>query len=91
MNITFAGCGFLGIYHVGVGSCFAVHAPNLIQKAGGASAGALAACCMLCGSDLGNFQTFLLILIWILFLPIVYISTSRLKWHKINLNVEIDD
>ncbi|PIK44706.1 hypothetical protein BSL78_18427 [Apostichopus japonicus] len=54
MNITFAGCGFLGIYHVGVGSCFAVHAPNLIQKAGGASAGALAACCMLCGSDLGK-------------------------------------
>lgn len=54
MNVTFAGCGFLGIYHVGVASCFSVHAPNLILKAGGASAGALAACCMLCGADLGK-------------------------------------
>lgn len=54
MNVTFAGCGFLGIYHVGVASCFSVHAPKLVQNAGGASAGALAACCMLCGCDLGS-------------------------------------
>uniref|UniRef100_A0A1A9UQI3 PNPLA domain-containing protein n=1 Tax=Glossina austeni TaxID=7395 RepID=A0A1A9UQI3_GLOAU len=49
MNLSFAGCGFLGIYHVGVAVCFKKYAPHLLlEKIGGASAGALAACCLLC-------------------------------------------
>ncbi|XP_030576120.1 patatin-like phospholipase domain containing 3 isoform X1 [Archocentrus centrarchus] len=45
-NLSFAGCGFLGIYHVGVASCLLEKAPYIIKgatKLYGASAGALTA------------------------------------------------
>ncbi|XP_072309656.1 patatin-like phospholipase domain containing 3 [Eucyclogobius newberryi] len=45
-NLSFAGCGFLGIYHIGVASCFLEKAPYLVRgatKIYGASAGALTA------------------------------------------------
>ncbi|KAM6895253.1 patatin-like phospholipase domain containing 3 [Xenentodon cancila] len=45
-NLSFAGCGFLGIYHIGVASCLLEKAPYLIEGATrlyGASAGALTA------------------------------------------------
>ncbi|ROL52572.1 Patatin-like phospholipase domain-containing protein 2 [Anabarilius grahami] len=45
-NLSFAGCGFLGIYHIGVASCLLEQAPYLIRgatKIYGASAGALTA------------------------------------------------
>ncbi|XP_047431550.1 patatin-like phospholipase domain containing 3 [Mugil cephalus] len=45
-NLSFAGCGFLGIYHIGVASCLLEKAPYLIKGATrlyGASAGALTA------------------------------------------------
>ncbi|KAF7643976.1 hypothetical protein LDENG_00230170 [Lucifuga dentata] len=45
-NLSFAGCGFLGIYHVGVASCLLEKAPYLVKgatKLYGASAGALTA------------------------------------------------
>ncbi|XP_071389135.1 patatin-like phospholipase domain containing 3 [Centroberyx affinis] len=45
-NLSFAGCGFLGIYHIGVASCLLEKAPYLVQGASrvyGASAGALTA------------------------------------------------
>lgn len=45
-NLSFAGCGFLGIYHIGVASCLLEKAPYLVKEAGklyGASAGALTA------------------------------------------------
>lgn len=55
MNFSFAGCGFLGIYHVGVAACLKKYAPNLlVNKISGASAGALAAVCLLCDSPLGK-------------------------------------
>lgn len=55
MNLSFAGCGFLGIYHVGVAVCFKKYAPHLLlEKISGASAGALAACCLLCDMPLGE-------------------------------------
>ncbi|CAG0885278.1 unnamed protein product [Darwinula stevensoni] len=58
MNVSFAGCGFLGIYHVGVASCFKKYAPNLfVDKTAGASAGAIAACCLLCNSPLGQITS----------------------------------
>ncbi|XP_030004993.1 patatin-like phospholipase domain containing 3 [Sphaeramia orbicularis] len=45
-NLSFAGCGFLGIYHIGVASCLLEKAPYLVRgatKLYGASAGALTA------------------------------------------------
>ncbi|KAM4569278.1 patatin-like phospholipase domain containing 3 isoform 2-T2 [Odontesthes bonariensis] len=45
-NLSFAGCGFLGIYHIGVASCLLEKAPYLVEgatKLYGASAGALTA------------------------------------------------
>ncbi|XP_072340618.1 patatin-like phospholipase domain containing 3 isoform X1 [Scyliorhinus torazame] len=56
-NISFAGCGFLGVYHVGVASSFQEHAPYLIRDATriyGASAGALTAAAVVCGVPLDN-------------------------------------
>ncbi|CAG7721940.1 unnamed protein product [Allacma fusca] len=54
-NLSFAGCGFLGIYHVGVAACLKKYAPHLVvNKASGASAGAIAACCLLCDAPLGQ-------------------------------------
>ncbi|KAL0103302.1 hypothetical protein PUN28_017528 [Cardiocondyla obscurior] len=58
MNLSFAGCGFLGIYHVGVAVCFKKYAPHLLlNKISGASAGAIAACCLLCDLPLGEMTS----------------------------------
>ncbi|XP_074488824.1 patatin-like phospholipase domain-containing protein 2 isoform X1 [Sebastes fasciatus] len=56
-NISFAGCGFLGIYHVGVASCLREQAPFLVENARhvyGASAGALTATALVTGVCLGE-------------------------------------
>uniref|UniRef100_A0A8C7DTQ6 triacylglycerol lipase n=1 Tax=Naja naja TaxID=35670 RepID=A0A8C7DTQ6_NAJNA len=56
-NISFAGCGFLGVYHVGVASCLQEHAPFLVANAKqiyGASAGALTATALVSGACLGE-------------------------------------
>ncbi|XP_026168052.1 patatin-like phospholipase domain-containing protein 2 [Mastacembelus armatus] len=56
-NISFAGCGFLGIYHIGVASCLQEQAPFLVQNAKhiyGASAGALTATAVVTGVCLGE-------------------------------------
>lgn len=51
VNLSFCGCGFLGIYHVGVASCFHEYAPQLsMQKISGSSAGALVAVAHICGN-----------------------------------------
>lgn len=62
MNFSFAGCGFLGIYHVGVASCLKQHAPQLLKNAkfAGASAGSMVACCLLCDCCLGECTNFTL-------------------------------
>lgn len=50
-NLSFCGCGFLGIYHVGVASCFHEYAPQLsMHKIAGSSAGALVAAAHICGN-----------------------------------------
>ena len=60
MNLSFSGCGFLGIYHVGVASCLREYAPHLVhEKIAGASAGALAACALLTGCSLGKLFLYL--------------------------------
>lgn len=56
-NISFAGCGFLGVYHVGVASCLLEQAPFLVVNAKhiyGASAGALTATALVTGVCLGQ-------------------------------------
>ena len=58
-NISFAGCGFLGIYHVGVASCLLEQAPFLVLNARhvyGASAGALTATVLVTGVCLGVYH-----------------------------------
>jgi len=48
-NISFAGCGFIGIYHVGVSACLKTYAPHLLEnKILGSSAGAMAAVALVC-------------------------------------------
>jgi len=52
-NISFAGCGFLGIYHVGVSACLKTYAPQLLEnKIIGASAGAMTAVALISGIPL---------------------------------------
>jgi patatin-like phospholipase domain-containing protein 2 len=65
VNISFAGCGFLGIYHVGVASCFKEYAPHLLlNKISGASVGALAGVCLLTDITLGVFTSEMLRIIY---------------------------
>ena len=55
-NIFIPGCGFLGIYHVGVASCIREYAPHLyVDKIAGASAGAIAAAGLITNCCLGKF------------------------------------
>ena len=60
VSLSFAGCGFLGIYHCGVGACFAEYAPYFLENAkfAGASAGALIACSLLCKVSMSKNNTF---------------------------------
>ncbi|XP_035257960.1 patatin-like phospholipase domain-containing protein 2 isoform X1 [Anguilla anguilla] len=56
-NISFAGCGFLGIYHIGVASCLLEQAPYLVKGASkiyGASAGALTASMLASGASIAK-------------------------------------
>ena len=63
INFTFSGCGFLGVYHIGVISCLKQHAPEYLEHVayfGGASAGALSACTLLFNMDLENCVQFVM-------------------------------
>ena len=58
MNLSFAGCGFLGIYHVGVATCIREYAPHLAaDKISGASAGSLVSAALICDLGLGKSTT----------------------------------
>jgi len=58
MNISFSGCGFLGLYHVGVASCIKTYAPQLyLNKVSGASAGSMAALCLLADLPIGEMTS----------------------------------
>ena len=61
LNLSFAGCGFLGIYHLGVISCLRDNAPSLLRRVkccGGASAGALNAISLLLQVDISLLSEF---------------------------------
>lgn len=56
-SVSFAGCGFLGVYHIGAASCLQERAPHIIRDARhvyGASAGALAGAVLVGGGNLGQ-------------------------------------
>lgn len=58
-SISFAGCGFMGIYYVGATSCILERLPRLVQDASkiyGASAGALMAAVLTIGIPLGELE-----------------------------------
>ncbi len=58
VSTVFSGCGFLGIYHIGVASCIREYAPHLFaDKIAGASAGAIAAVGLITNCDLGKLMT----------------------------------
>lgn len=82
MNLSFAGCGFLGIYHVGVAVCFKKYAPHLLlDKISGASAGCLAATCLLCDMPLGEyyFTFFVQKSLWIPRVDVLSASVNKLE------------
>uniref|UniRef100_A0A8C3TYI7 triacylglycerol lipase n=1 Tax=Catharus ustulatus TaxID=91951 RepID=A0A8C3TYI7_CATUS len=54
-GVSFAGCGFLGVYHIGAATCLQERAPHVIRDARhiyGASAGALAGAVLACADVL---------------------------------------
>ncbi|XP_039197290.1 patatin-like phospholipase domain-containing protein 2 isoform X2 [Crotalus tigris] len=56
-SVSFAGCGFLGVYHIGVATCLQERAPRLLRDARciyGASAGALAGAVLIGGGSLAQ-------------------------------------
>lgn len=55
LNLSFSGCGFLGIYHMGVACCFREYLPQICERQiSGASAGALVAAALACNLNLGE-------------------------------------
>lgn len=63
LNIAFSGCGFLGIYHLGVVSCFKDNAPAFLERVkcfGGTSAGAFAATALLMDLNMSESAEFVL-------------------------------
>ena len=64
MNISFTGCGFSGIYHLGVVQCMRKHAPALVDGfnvVAGASAGALAGAMLSTGMAVENIVKTILV------------------------------
>ncbi|XP_053108864.1 patatin-like phospholipase domain-containing protein 2 isoform X3 [Hemicordylus capensis] len=56
-SVSFAGCGFLGVYHIGAATCLQERAPHLIRDARriyGASAGALTGAVLVAGGSLAE-------------------------------------
>ncbi|KAL9955305.1 hypothetical protein ACROYT_G036611 [Oculina patagonica] len=63
LNLTFSGCGFLGIYHLGVVSCLKENAPALLKRVkcyGGASAGSFAAIALLLDLNISDSAEFVI-------------------------------
>ncbi|CAH3106785.1 unnamed protein product [Porites lobata] len=57
MNLSFAGCGFRGVYHLGVATCLTSHAPQFLKNItafAGALAGSLVAAVLATSAPLGR-------------------------------------
>lgn len=64
-HFSFSGCGFLGVYHLGVAACLKQHVSDLLEdcKIAGASAGAFVACCLLTGCSIDKCTHYVLDLV----------------------------
>ena len=63
MNLSFAGCGFLGVYHLGVATCLTSHAPQFLKNItafAGASAGSLVAAVLATSAPLNKCSDFVI-------------------------------
>ena len=59
LNLSFCGCGFLGMYHLGVASCLVKHGPGFlasVDRVAGASAGALVAALLVTAPTVRHVQ-----------------------------------
>ena len=59
LNLSFCGCGFLGMYHLGVASCLVKHGPGFlasVDRVAGASAGALIAALLVTAPTVRHVQ-----------------------------------
>jgi len=65
MNLSFAGCGFLAVYHLGVAKALMIHGRKFlmnVQRFAGASAGALVAAVLAVrDSDLETLEVLLVL------------------------------
>ena len=63
-SFSFAGCGFLGAYHLGVASALKTHVPHLLEKAkfAGASAGGFIAVSLLLDLPIGKIFFLIVVL-----------------------------
>lgn len=52
-NLSLAGCGFMGIYHIGVIKAFKEYKPEYLNQIAGSSCGALIGACFLSNCSLG--------------------------------------
>jgi predicted acylesterase/phospholipase RssA len=56
LNLSFNGCGFLGVYHSGVACALSHYLPNMkIKNICGASAGAMVSVCLIAGIPPGKY------------------------------------
>ena len=63
INLSFAGCGFLGVYHLGVAACLTAHAPKFLKNItafAGASAGSLIAAVLATDTSLDKSGDYIL-------------------------------
>lgn len=61
MNLSLAGCGGMGVYHIGVVSCFRTYAPHvLFNKISGCSSGSMVAVMMAAGCPLEEMASFII-------------------------------
>merc|ERR1712184_49809 len=59
--LSFAGCGFTGVYHIGVASCLQLCALHLLRcKIGGSSSGAMCALVLTCNVPLEDVTRFVI-------------------------------
>jgi predicted acylesterase/phospholipase RssA len=53
-NLSLGGCGFMGIYHVGVVKAIKERKPEYLHKIAGTSCGALVAAATVCDCPMGT-------------------------------------
>ena len=95
MNLSFAGCGLLAIYHLGVAKMLITHGSRFmmnVQRFGGASAGALTASILAirgCCVQTVEVSTLLLsCCVWFVFIYGRFRDVLVSKWKVVSINKE---